>query len=161
MNCSFPGSSVHGILQARIVEWVAMPSSRGSSQPRDRTHVPYVSCTGRWVLYHWCHLIWNLEGTVNLEVVTSVYVLFLAWWTILVFLWKDLFAGPTGCADVRQIPLHSLGDSLRTAKYWLKSGDGRETQPSQSKWCPRGSVTCLSSPSLCAAATVLNPSEFL
>ena len=33
-----PGSSVHGILQARILEWVAIPSSRGSSQPRDRTH---------------------------------------------------------------------------------------------------------------------------
>ena len=34
-----PGSSVHGILQARILEWVSMPSSRGSSPPRDRTHV--------------------------------------------------------------------------------------------------------------------------
>ena len=39
MDCSPPGSSVHGILQARILEWVAMPSSRGSSQPRDRTQV--------------------------------------------------------------------------------------------------------------------------
>ena len=35
-DCSLPGSSVHGILQARILEWVTMPSSRGSSQPRDR-----------------------------------------------------------------------------------------------------------------------------
>ena len=35
MDCSLPGSSVHGILQARILEWIAMPSSRGSSQPRD------------------------------------------------------------------------------------------------------------------------------
>ena len=35
--CSLPGSSVHGILQARILEWVAMPFSRGSSPPRDRT----------------------------------------------------------------------------------------------------------------------------
>ena len=34
MNCTLPGSSVHGILQARILEWVAVPSSRGSSQPR-------------------------------------------------------------------------------------------------------------------------------
>ena len=33
MDCSLPGSSVHGILQAQILEWVAMPSSRGSSQP--------------------------------------------------------------------------------------------------------------------------------
>ena len=37
VNCSPPGSSVHGILQALILEWVAMPSSRGSSQPRDQT----------------------------------------------------------------------------------------------------------------------------
>ena len=37
MDCSLPGSSVHGILQARILEWVAVSSSRGSSQPRDRT----------------------------------------------------------------------------------------------------------------------------
>ena len=36
MDYSLPGSSVHGILQARILEWVAMPSSRGSSQPRDQ-----------------------------------------------------------------------------------------------------------------------------
>ena len=37
MNCRPPGSSVHGILQARILEWVAISFSRGSSQPRDRT----------------------------------------------------------------------------------------------------------------------------
>ena len=40
MNCSPPHSSVHGILQARILEWVAMPSSMGSSQPRDQTRSP-------------------------------------------------------------------------------------------------------------------------
>ena len=38
-DCSLPGSSVHGILQARMLEWVAIPSSRGSSQPRDQTQV--------------------------------------------------------------------------------------------------------------------------
>ena len=42
MDCSLPGSSVHGILQTRILAWGAMPSSRGSSQPRDQTQV---SCT--------------------------------------------------------------------------------------------------------------------
>ena len=50
MDCSSPGSFVHGFLQTRILEWVAMPSSRGSSQPRDRTFVSCVSCIGRWVL---------------------------------------------------------------------------------------------------------------
>ena len=49
-------SSVHGILQARILEWVAIPSSRGSSQPRDQTQVSYVSCTGKRILYHQHHL---------------------------------------------------------------------------------------------------------
>ena len=39
MDCSLPGSSIHGILQARILEWVAIPFSRGSSPPRDRTQV--------------------------------------------------------------------------------------------------------------------------
>ena len=52
MACSPPGSSVHGILQARILEWVAMPSSRGSFWYRDRTCVSYVTCVGRRVLYH-------------------------------------------------------------------------------------------------------------
>ena len=46
MDCNPTGSSVHGILQERILEWVAMPSSRGSSWPRDRTQVSYVSFIG-------------------------------------------------------------------------------------------------------------------
>ena len=50
MDCSPPGSSVHGILQARILEWVAMPSSRGSSQARDRTRV---SCLAGRFLTIW------------------------------------------------------------------------------------------------------------
>ena len=45
MDYSPPGSSVHGILQARILEWPAMPSSRGASLPRDRTCVSCISCT--------------------------------------------------------------------------------------------------------------------
>ena len=56
MDCSPPGSSVHGILQARILEWIAMPSSRGSSRPRDQTCISYVSCIGRQVLYCYHHL---------------------------------------------------------------------------------------------------------
>ena len=39
MDCSLPGSSVHGTFQARVLEWVAISFSRGSSQPRDRTQV--------------------------------------------------------------------------------------------------------------------------
>ena len=43
MDCIPPGSSVHGIFQARILEWVAIPFSRGSSWPRDRTWVSWIA----------------------------------------------------------------------------------------------------------------------
>ena len=49
MDCSPPSSSVHGIFQARVLEYVAISSSRGPSWPRDRTHV----CIGKQILYHW------------------------------------------------------------------------------------------------------------
>ena len=53
MDCSLPGSSVHGVSQATILEWVAISSSRESSRPRDQTHISCVSCISRWILYHW------------------------------------------------------------------------------------------------------------
>ena len=43
MDCSLPGSSAHGVLQARILDWVAIPFSRGSSQPRDQTQVSHIA----------------------------------------------------------------------------------------------------------------------
>ena len=49
MDCSLPGSPVHGIFQARVLEWVATSYSRRSSQPRDQTCVSCISCIGRWV----------------------------------------------------------------------------------------------------------------
>ena len=52
MDCNLTDSSVHGIPQARILEWVAISFSKGSFWTRDRTHVSYVSYTGRWLLYH-------------------------------------------------------------------------------------------------------------
>ena len=51
-DSTLPGSSVHGTLQAGILGWAAMPSSSGSSWPRDGTCVSYVSCIGRPVLDH-------------------------------------------------------------------------------------------------------------
>ena len=55
MGCNPPGSSVHGILQARILEWVVISFSRGSSWPRDWTHVSCVSCIGRQIPLPLCH----------------------------------------------------------------------------------------------------------
>ena len=54
MDCSPPGTSVHGmlILQTKILKWITMPFSKGSSRHKDLTHVSYVSCIGTQVLYH-------------------------------------------------------------------------------------------------------------
>ena len=63
MDCSLPGSFVHGILQARILEWAAISFSRGSSWPRDRTQVSYIA--GRfftiWATREAFAYMWNLK----------------------------------------------------------------------------------------------------
>ena len=65
-DCSLPGSSIHGILQARILEWVAVPFSRGSSQTRDRIQVSRIN---RQILYQLSYqgsLRWGQSGWENL-----------------------------------------------------------------------------------------------
>ena len=57
VDCILPGSSVHGIFQARILDWVAISSSRECSRPRGWTCVP---CIGRWIFYHWA--TWKSQG---------------------------------------------------------------------------------------------------
>ena len=69
MDCSPPGFSVHGILQARILEGVVKLSSRGSFWPRDQI---CISCTGRRVLYHKCHLaIWATKKREKVKVLIT------------------------------------------------------------------------------------------
>ena len=52
MDCSLPGFSPHGIFQAKILEWGAICYSRRSSQPKEQTHISWVSHIDRWILYH-------------------------------------------------------------------------------------------------------------
>ena len=68
MDCCLPGSSVHGIFQARILKWFAISYSRGSSWPRNWNHVSCVSCIGRQILYH-C-VTWE----VHMYVCVCVYI---------------------------------------------------------------------------------------
>ena len=78
MDCSLPGSSVFGILQARMMEWVAMPSSRGSFWSRNQTWESYYSCIGRFFTpCHCCSVVQsyaNLSDTMNCSI--SVFHLF-------------------------------------------------------------------------------------
>ena len=65
MDCSSPGSSVYGILHARILKWVAIPFSRGSSLPRNRSWVSCIACgffivwaTRDWISFNVMMTIW-------------------------------------------------------------------------------------------------------
>ena len=80
MDCSPPGSSVHGILLARILEWVATPFSRGSSQPRDQAQVSYIAgkvftiCATREVSYlSHVHKLYTTQHCINI----SLYIIFI------------------------------------------------------------------------------------
>ena len=120
MDCSLPGLSVHGISQARILEWVATSSSRGSSQPRDQICVSCVSGTERWILY---------QGTIRLVFKADIFpsALLGALESLLgfsgsVFVDAPLLAGsPTSSLSfyphTAGIPLHFQGDS-KTASEW-------------------------------------------
>ena len=77
MDSNTPGSSVHGIFQARILEWFAISYSTGSSWPRNNTQVSWVSCIGRQILYHWetweaCfEMFFLIEVSVQFSLVTQ------------------------------------------------------------------------------------------
>jgi len=74
-NCSPPGSSIHGILQVGILEWVDISFSRVSSWPRDGTHV---SCIGRRIPYHWAtwetYMVWISQISLSLFCIRIIVV---------------------------------------------------------------------------------------
>ena len=149
--CSLPGSSGHGILQGRILEWVAIPFSRGSSQPRDRTQV---SCTaGRFLpseppgkpLLILSHSIFAGKTTVSLLALgqqrfqTIVFIPQTFTWAFLSFPTK----GPIRLRSEQKGRLEAMakeGSTLQsTAQYLLSSV--RQKDPSR--------PTADTSPSLC------------
>ena len=73
MDCSQPESSVHGILQARILQWVATPFARGSSWPRDQN---WVSCTAGGFLTTWAtrKALWEMR--LHSKQTTGLWILF-------------------------------------------------------------------------------------
>ena len=93
MDCSPPGTSVHGISQGRILEWVAISSSRGSSQPRDWTHI---SCLGQQILYHcatW-ETLYQTHGIAKIDCVSH---------------WKNLSSIKPGMRDISKYNILDIG----------------------------------------------------
>ena len=99
-NGSLPSSSVLGILQARILEWVVISSSRESSWPQDQTHTSCVSCTDKPILYHWA--TWEaliiMESLLNSKNLAPKYVsetiIILSMLTLYHYFWCACFIFP-------------------------------------------------------------------
>ena len=77
IDCGLPGSSPHGVFQAKILEWIPVPYSRGSSRPEDQIRVSGISCIGRQILYHQCHL----EAQVLIDHRILYTIVRLPWWS--------------------------------------------------------------------------------
>ena len=109
MDCNLLGSSVHGILQARILEWASISSSRGSSWPRNQAQI---SCTAGRFFTHWAtreampsKLCPNLEGVVRSSIVMFqrghdqlVDIILTGWW------WGKWKSGSLTILLVRGLP---------------------------------------------------------
>ena len=81
MDCRPPGPSIRGVSQPRILERAAIFYARELSWLREWTHVSWVSCIGRWILYHWCYL-----GSLVINSYHPHFLNFLNW--NLIFLWN-------------------------------------------------------------------------
>ena len=120
VDCSLSGSSVHGILQARILKWVAISYSRGSSRSMDWTHMSYISCTGRQVLYRF--IIWEDQGQGFLKYDSWTSSISITWEFVRNVSswdfprrneWQTLREGPAICIFI-SLPLDLIHTSLKT-----------------------------------------------
>ena len=122
MDCSLPGSSAHGILHARILEWLAIIFSRGSSWPRGQT---CVSCMARQVLYHVCWVspksgihrlhrlpLWHSPSGLPLAPDFAKF-----YWNTASFIYLFLWLPP--CSKSRVECLWQRLYSFQSLEYWL------------------------------------------
>ena len=115
MNCSLPGSSVHGILQARILEWVAIPFSKGSSQPRDWTCVSYIGrCIDRCILDH-CTAPEKPHKLIY-EGIKNNYSI-----------WRCRYSPLYSCLFPQFNRHKSLKEKCVPTSYWQENGDQKQT----------------------------------
>ena len=139
---------VHGIFQARILEWVAISNSRVSSWPRDQTQVSSIFCTGRWILYHWVSpnslfsihpfLSWNAHHFSSI----SFPLLCLDFSQ---FQYHDTFSSMSSLLQLNSFWVITLkaawnSDEFKSWKVWFcnKSGIRVYLNPHIDKWASKG-----------------------
>ena len=99
MDCSLSSSSIYGISQTRILEWVVISFSRVSSWPKDQT---WVSCIGRWILYHWA--TWQAPLMIADDDKHGMMIMTTSYWAMCVCIHSDCKTetqrGYTACLSV-------------------------------------------------------------
>ena len=136
MDYSLPGSSVHGIFQARILEWVAISYARASSRPRDQTRDSCVSCINRRILYQGA--TWEAQGKVDCRPRTFHRK------------WKYFFfIGPGSTVCASEVPAIGLGFYPHSSQTW---------RPSRGVWMLRHRRS-MCSLLLCTCPLASGPSE--
>ena len=111
LDCSPQGSSVHGIFQARILEWVSISFSRESSQPRNQTHVNCVSCIASG--FFTCWAIREAHSVTGTDLIVRLF-------TLSMICFPLTFYGSVSSSWATQRPkcgLSSIGKHLRTAAH--------------------------------------------
>ena len=129
MDCSSPGSSAHGILRARVLEWVAIPFSRGSFWPRDRIRVsciegsfftvwasrdPYI--LGYFIIYQFVNWVY-----LTLKILLLIPNMYYLKNVFLCFLLRLVFVSMCGLSPVVTSGGYSLGVLLWLLVWWLLS----------------------------------------
>ena len=145
MDCSLPGSSIHGIFQAIVLEWVAIYFSRGSSSPRDRTRVSWIAdrCFNIWAtrevwlgyrkeLMKWCHVLESLclpTSESHLLIILRTLLLFKS----IIYVW--LFVTPLIAARISLLQYPSLYPRVWYPPCPLLSPGMRSNSCPLSWWC--------------------------
>ena len=120
MDCSPPGSSVHGISQAKVLECVAISFFRKPSTPRNQTCVP---CVGRQILYHWA----TKEAQLYLWTSVNCWIRYL----IQLYLFRV-----TEKSDLHQAHWNNLGDGIKghQAMEWSQAWERQSINCSPPQW---------------------------
>ena len=111
IDCRPPGSSVHGVFQERILEWLAISFSRGSSQLRDWT---CISCIDRWILHHWA--TWEASLCCSMKQIIYKYVCVCV--CVYISPWGRGWEGDS------QILTHVIDEILRFSYIVIGEGNG-------------------------------------
>ena len=134
MDCSPAGSSVHGILLARILEWVVMPSSRGSSQPRDQTRVYHIA--GGFFT------IWTTRAYIHIQNVLAI-ILPQSWCSISIIISYVVIKRKLRAVQETTWPFVSDAHKAKSGWWGVSSSSSGSDRPWDAEGITKATLLCI------------------